>query len=92
LQTLRLLGYDVAMSLLDEMTPKQVWEWEWRALPTWAKAVTFLIGLPAFGVLTWSVFDDSVSGIIQAICFALFAAVALVQVYCLNRIIQKNGR
>jgi hypothetical protein len=75
------------------MTPKEVYDWKWKALPCWAKAVSFIVGGPAFAVLVWSTFDPSAVGDrTKAICFALFAAVALLQVYCLTTIVRRAKR
>jgi len=81
------------LSILDEMTPQEAYDWEWNALPRWSKAVSLGVGGPAFAILTWSVFDaDAVSETTQTICFGLLAGVALVQVYCLNKIVRRSRR
>ena len=75
------------------MTNKEAYDWEWSALPRWVKAFTFAIGVPAFAVLVWSAFDeDAVSGRTQVICFALFAAVCLLQIYSLHRNLREAKR
>ncbi|MBX9617476.1 MAG: hypothetical protein K2X25_17940 [Caulobacteraceae bacterium] len=75
------------------MTPKEAYDWEWQALPRWAKAISLFVGGPAFAVLVWSAFDDEAVGSqIKANCFALFAVVALLQVYCLTKVIRGAKR
>lgn len=84
---------DATGSPLDGMTSKEAYDWEWRALPRWAKATSLFVGGPAFAVLVWSTFDeDAVGGSTKTVCFVLFAAVALMQIYCLNKIIRDAKR
>lgn len=84
---------EVSASPLDGMTSKEVYDWEWNALPSWAKIITFVIGGPAFAVIVWSVFDeDAVSSLTRTVCFLLFLAVALMQIYCLNNIVRHAKR
>jgi hypothetical protein len=84
---------EVPASPLDGMTSREVYDWEWNALPSWAKFITFVIGGPAFAVIIWSVFDeDAVSSLTRTVCFLLFLAVALMQIYCLNKIIRDAKR
>ena len=80
------------MSILDKMTPDEIWVWEWKALPRWAKAFTFLVGVPSFAILSWSTFDEAVSGTVQLVCFVIFTTVSLVQIFCLNRLLRKGDR
>ena len=84
---------DASVSPLDGMTSEDAYDWEWRALPRWAKAISLVVGGPAFAVLVWSTFDEeAVSGSTKTICFVLFAAVALMQIYCLNKVISDAKR
>ncbi len=78
---------------LSGMTPREVHDWEWSAHPRWVKVTSLLIGGPAFAILIWSVFDqDAVDARTQAICFTLFAAVAILQVYSLGNVIRASKR
>jgi len=80
------------MSFLNEMTNEEAYDWEWRALPRWAKLYSLGIGGPTFMILTWSVFDkEAIGDTLQVVCFCLFMSVSLAQIYCLNRIIRRNA-
>lgn len=84
---------EASASPLDGLTRKEVYDWEWKALPSWAKTVTFVIGGPAFAVMIWSAFDeDAVSGPTRTVCFVLLLAITLMQIYCLNKNIRDAKR
>ena len=70
------------------MSAREAHDWEWRALPGWAKAITLLVGLPCWLVWLWAVIDDNVPSTVQTVCFGLFVAVALMQIACLTWIIR----
>jgi hypothetical protein len=74
------------------MPPDERWEWDWKALPNWAKVYTFLLGVPSFSILVWDVFAGPLSERVKIICVVAFLSVALVQIFCLNRIIRKGDR
>ena len=78
------------MSVLDNMTQDEIWEWEWKALPTWAKVYTILVGVPAFSIIVWDVFTERLPEQIKIICLVAFFSVTFVQIFCLNRIIRKG--
>ncbi len=78
---------------LAGMSPREVHDWEWSAHPRWVKVTSLLIGGPAFAILAWSVLDqNAVDARTQAICFASFAAVAILQVYSLGSTIRASKR
>ncbi|MBB3775947.1 hypothetical protein FHS52_001916 [Erythromicrobium ramosum] len=64
--------------------------WAWAALPTWAKAITWVIGLPAFLLLVYLVFagEDRASPNFIPPMVAFFG-VCLMQIYCANRAFKK---
>ncbi len=66
--------------------------WAWAALPKWAKAVTLIIGLPAFLTMVYLVFAgeprDSSRFVVP---FVAFSGVCLVQIVCALRAFRKLG-
>jgi hypothetical protein len=59
--------------------------WGWNLISARVKRLTWLVGLPAFGILVWHTFTDSVSETAVGFAFAVFLAVALIQVFSLYR-------
>jgi len=57
----------------------------WRVLPPWAKAITIIIGMPAWLVLMVSVFWGEPDGRVSFIAFCIFGGVAVLQTLLLVR-------
>jgi hypothetical protein len=74
------------------MTQDEIWEWEWKAQPRWAKIYSLLLGVPSFGILVWNAFGGNISDTVRYACLLVFLTVALVQIFCLNRIIRRGDR
>lgn len=51
----------------------------WSVQPSWVKALTIVIAVPALLVLVLSVFTGKIDNIVEGLAFGAFAAIALLQ-------------
>jgi hypothetical protein len=51
----------------------------WRVQPTWVKALTFIVALPAWVVWMWGVFTGELKGTLETAVFVAFGLVVLLQ-------------
>jgi len=57
----------------------------WRVLPGWAKAITVLVGVPAWLVLMLGVFTDKADSRTAFVAFCVFGSVAVLQTVLIFR-------
>jgi hypothetical protein len=63
---------------------------QWTVLPKWVRAVTFVVGAPAWIFFAVSVVNGEIGGRLQLIAFGIFGLVAFLQIVFLIRAYWRN--
>ncbi|HEX2559629.1 hypothetical protein [Phenylobacterium sp.] len=70
---------------------KRAYDLEWAVLPRWVKILTFTVGLPAWLLILWDVFTESLTKTQFLACFIAFVVVCFVQI-CSHLHVRRKGR